>query len=100
MRGILPCVEKYLGGRIVIQNIPGAGGRIGYTKLFKAKPDGYTIGSIALTTVVGEYLTSVQYKSKDFTPIFACNVSNSVLVVPKDTYNNIEELINAAKSKS
>jgi tripartite-type tricarboxylate transporter receptor subunit TctC len=100
MRGILPYVEKYLGGRFIIQNIPGAGGRIGYTKLFKAAPDGYTIGSIALTTVVGEFLTSVQYKSKDFTPIFACNVSNSVLLVPKDTYNSVEALINANKSKS
>ncbi|MDP2267590.1 MAG: tripartite tricarboxylate transporter substrate-binding protein, partial [Deltaproteobacteria bacterium] len=44
-RGILPYVEKYLGGRFVIQNFPGAGGRIGFTKLFKAKPDGYTIGN-------------------------------------------------------
>jgi tripartite-type tricarboxylate transporter receptor subunit TctC len=100
-RGIAPFVKKYLGAAVNIQNFPGAGGRIGYTKLFKAKPDGYTIGLFPLPAVIlGEYLAATEYKSQEFTPIFACFVTPQVLVVPSDTYQNIDEFIKAGKSKS
>jgi len=99
-RGMLPYVEKYLGVRFVIQNFPGAGGRIGYTKLFKAKPDGYTIGILPLPAVIlGEYLASVEYKTKEFTPIFACFVAPQILVVAEGTYKSLDELIKAGRSK-
>ncbi len=99
-RGILPYVEKYLGVRVVIQNFPGAGGRIGYTKLFKAKPDGHTIGILPLPAVIlGEHLASVEYKTKEFTPIFACFVAPQILVVAENTYKSLDELIKAGKSK-
>jgi tripartite-type tricarboxylate transporter receptor subunit TctC len=100
-RGIAPYLEKYLGVRVVIQNFPGAGGRIGYTKLFNAKPDGYTIGAFPLPAViVGEYLAAVGYKTQEFTSIFACFVIPKVLAVPVDTYQNIDEFIKAGKAKS
>jgi tripartite-type tricarboxylate transporter receptor subunit TctC len=99
-RGIAPYVEKYLGVRIVIQNFPGAGGRIGYTKLFKAKPDGYTIGILPLPAVIlGEHLVSVEYKTKEFTPIFACFVAPQILVVAEDTYKSLDEFIKDGRSK-
>jgi tripartite-type tricarboxylate transporter receptor subunit TctC len=100
-RGIAPYLSKYLGVRIIIQNYPGAGGRIGYTKLFNAKPDGYTIGGFPLPAViVGEYLATVGYKTQEFTPIYACFVIPKVLAVPVDTYQNIEEFTKAGRSKS
>lgn len=37
-------LEKALGVPLAIKNNPGAGGRRGSVKLFKSKPDGYTIG--------------------------------------------------------
>ena len=37
-------LEKALGVSLAIKNNPGAGGRRGSVKLFKSKPDGYTIG--------------------------------------------------------
>ena len=99
-RGIVPYVEKYLGVRLIIQNFPGAGGRIGYTKSFKSKPDGYTIGQFSLPSMIlGERLAAVEYKTTAATPIFACFVAPQVLVVPSDTYQNIEELMKAGKSK-
>ena len=42
--------EKYVGKTLVIQNKPGADGKIGYTSLVTSKPDGYTIGFINLHT--------------------------------------------------
>lgn len=99
-RGIAPYVEKYLGVPLNIQNVPGAGGRIGYTKLFKAKPDGYTIGLLPLPAIVmGEYLVAAEYKTRELTPIFACFATPQVLVVAADTYKDLDEFVRAGKSK-
>lgn len=43
-RGLVKSMEKSLGVPIAIKNNPGAGGRRGSIRLFKSKPDGYTIG--------------------------------------------------------
>lgn len=41
--GMVPFMEKYLKVHITIENISGAGGKIAFTKVWKANPDGYTI---------------------------------------------------------
>lgn len=43
-RALTRSMEKTLGVPVVIKNNPGAGGRRGSIRLFKSKPDGYTIG--------------------------------------------------------
>ena len=35
---------------MIINNLPGADGKIGWTRLVKSKPNGYTIGYINLPT--------------------------------------------------
>lgn len=45
-------LEKQLGGSVVVQNRPGAGGGIGFGELARAKPDGYTIGFINTPNVL------------------------------------------------
>ena len=42
--------EKNIGRTLVINNLPGADGKIGWTQLVNAKPDGQTIGFINLPT--------------------------------------------------
>ena len=99
-RGLLPYVEKTLGVSLTIQYLPGAGGRLGYNKIFKVKPDGYTIGLVAIPgSILGEVLAKPDYRTREFTPIFNCFVTRQVLVVAGDTYKNIEELVKAAKTK-
>ena len=99
-RGLLPIVEKYLGASLMIQYAPGAAGRVGFTKIFKAKPDGYTIGHLSIPgAVLGEFMTTTEYRTREFTPIFNCFVTPQVLVVAADTYKNVEELVQAGKSK-
>ena len=46
-------LEKYLPNKvnIVIENIAGAGGKMGAVQLAKSKPDGYTIGVVGLESV-------------------------------------------------
>ncbi len=41
-RTLQPYLEKELGTKIVVQNMPGAGGSIAYQHLSEQKPDGYT----------------------------------------------------------
>ncbi len=52
-RIIAPFIEKYLPKKtsVVIQNVDGAGGRLGASQLAKSKPDGYTIGVVGLESV-------------------------------------------------
>ena len=49
-RLLLNNAKPYVGQTMVIENKPGADGKIGWTELTKAKPDGYTIGFINLPT--------------------------------------------------
>ena len=45
-RVISPLLAKYLPNKVnvIVQNVPGAGGKIGTLQTIKAKPDGYTLG--------------------------------------------------------
>lgn len=44
---------KYTGARVVVENMPGAGGYVGLRYLYTAKPDGLTLG---LTNPMGAFM--------------------------------------------
>jgi len=50
VRGVLPFIQKHLPNSVnlIPRNMPGAGGRKGATAIFRAQPDGYTIGAFNL----------------------------------------------------
>jgi tripartite-type tricarboxylate transporter receptor subunit TctC len=52
-RLIAPFLEKYLPKKVnvIIQNVEGAGGRLGVSQFAKSKPDGYTLSVVGLETV-------------------------------------------------
>ena len=43
-RTLAPELERILGAVVVPENVPGAGGRIAANTVYRARPDGYTIG--------------------------------------------------------
>jgi tripartite-type tricarboxylate transporter receptor subunit TctC len=58
-RTLAPLLERILGAVVVPENVPGAGGRIGANTVYRARPDGYTIGlwsmpGMTMPGVVGE----------------------------------------------
>ena len=58
-RTLAPELERILGAVVVPENVPGAGGRIAANAVYRAKPDGYTIGlwsmpGMTMPGVVGE----------------------------------------------
>lgn len=56
-RALAASMSKSLGGTIVVENVPGAGGTIAPTKLKAATPDGYSLmlGHIGMSTAPGLY---------------------------------------------
>jgi len=61
VRGVLPIMQKYLPNdvNLIPRNMPGAGGRKGATAIYRARPDGYTIGvfnlpGLMLPEILGE----------------------------------------------
>jgi tripartite-type tricarboxylate transporter receptor subunit TctC len=91
-----------LGGNIIVENKPGAGGNIGIGYAAHAEADGYTllIVSTAYTVNPGLY-TKIPYDPyKDFAPITELGTTpNSILVTPKLGVSSIAELIARAKAK-
>jgi tripartite-type tricarboxylate transporter receptor subunit TctC len=100
-RAIAPYVEKHLGTSVVIENQPGAGGKIAFEKFQKAEPDGYTLITYTFPkSVIIEYEGATGYKTRDFTPVFAWSRSSQLLVVNAESWKTFEEFLKAAKGKT
>lgn len=88
-----------VGRTLVIQNLEGGSGSIGWTALSQARPDGYTIGFVNLPTLCSNIVEQLgDYKIDDFIPI--CNHVNEtsmVMVAKNSPFNTLEELVAYAK---
>ena len=90
-----------LGGTVVIENKPGAGGNIGIGIAARAEPDGYTllITSSAYVVNPGLYAKIPYDPYQDFAPVAELGTSpNVILVDPKLGVNSIAELIARASA--
>ncbi len=95
-------MEKHLGQRLIIENKPGAGQRIGASLVAKSAPDGYTLLFTALTpiTVTEHFPPKIDYDpGRDFTPV-AITIRQPVLLIvrPSLTVRTVAEFIGYAKS--
>ncbi|WP_295851355.1 tripartite tricarboxylate transporter substrate binding protein [uncultured Xylophilus sp.] len=70
------------GVKVLVENVPGATGAIGMTKVANAEPDGYTIGMGTSSTLalIAQGLTPL--KNEQFAPIARVTIDPLVLVVP------------------
>ncbi|MET4579821.1 Bug family tripartite tricarboxylate transporter substrate binding protein [Ottowia thiooxydans] len=102
-RPLVERLQQRLGQPVVIENIGGAGGSIGATRIAQAKADGYVIGlgNSASHTITPHLLAKPPYDAlKDFTPIAMINEYVNILVVnPALGVKNMEEFLALAKSK-
>lgn len=63
-------VEKYLGQPMIVQNVEGGGGSVGFTQVMKSRPDGYTLTMGASPLMVHPYtIDGVAYKYSSFEPV-------------------------------
>jgi tripartite-type tricarboxylate transporter receptor subunit TctC len=90
-----------IGGTMIVENKPGAGGNIGIGAAAHAEPDGYTllITSSAYVVNPGLYAKIPYDPYTDFAPIAELGTSpNVILVDPKLGVNSIPDLIARAKA--
>ena len=77
--------EKYIGQTVVVENVDGGSGSIGWSQLAAADPDGMTIGVMNLpnfnNSIVNEMGT---YTTADFAPICNHVTETSILIVRED----------------
>ncbi len=93
--------EKFIGKTLIINNLPGGDGKIGWTELVNAKPDGLTIGFINLPTFT---TLAVQpgspFTVKSIVPIANHLTETGVVVVRADSpWKSLKELVDACKAK-
>jgi tripartite-type tricarboxylate transporter receptor subunit TctC len=89
------------GFKSTIEYVRGASGRIARARLFRAKPDGYTIMmDTSPDEVMGEVLFNGQYKVAEFQPIFGWFVNAFNLFVPKASpFKTLDDLIKTARTR-
>ena len=101
MRTIMKKASEFLGQPIVVINKPGAGQTMGYRELYKAKPDGYTIGTCAASLIMAKMQGMYPYNHRDFSLIaFGYHALPIVLAstASKHTFQSIEEVVAFAKA--
>lgn len=94
-RAIVPALEKVLGAKIVVTNMPGGGATKGMLHVAQQPPDGYTI--LAITT--SHFIDAVHPKARanlldDFVPVARYQLdTTAVLVGAKTPFKNLKALI-------
>jgi tripartite-type tricarboxylate transporter receptor subunit TctC len=93
---------RVLGQTVVVDNRPGAGGRLGTELVAKATPDGYTLllGGIGMAVSRALYDNLPYDTYRDFIPVSMTTTQPSILVVhPSLAANSLSEFITLARSQ-
>ena len=102
-RIISQALSDQLGQQVVVENRPGASGRIGTEIASKAPADGYTLvmGSVAPNAIIPSAAKHLPYNAlKDFSPVSLVASTEYVLVVhPSLPVRSVRDLIALARSK-
>lgn len=84
LTGVIP---EFLGQAVVVVNMPGAGGSVGFDAVRKAQPDGYTmmmttIGANVLVPAMNPHLP---FKYDELVYVARTQINPNVLIVKKDS---------------
>ncbi len=86
--------KKLLGQKMVVVNLPGAGGTIGTRRIKQSKPDGYTLGLWHSGFVTSKAMGIVDYDHTDFELICMSGYTELGLGVHRDSqFKTIEDLL-------
>jgi tripartite-type tricarboxylate transporter receptor subunit TctC len=100
-RLIAQSLSAKLGTGVVVENRPGAGGRIGAKIVATSAPDGYTLllGGTNVNAITGAIYKDLGFDPiKSFTPIaVVCVDSLALAISPRLPINNFQEFVQYAK---
>ncbi|AZO93918.1 tripartite tricarboxylate transporter substrate binding protein [Halocella sp. SP3-1] len=98
-RTLAPGLEEYLGVDIVVKNVDGGGGALGFNEAYTAKPDGYTvtIPNNALFTLEG--MGYVGFGYEDFDMLARIVLEDYTLTVNADApWDDFDDFVKDVKA--
>ena len=102
-RRVQPDAAAKLGQTMIIENIGGAGGSIGLSKLVNSPADGYTLslGSPMELVLAPMAIQGVKYKSEDFKLVAQFATTTTILAVRNSlNVKNVDELVALARKNA
>lgn len=102
LRHANPELERHLGGPVVIDNRPGAGGAVALEFVRNAKPDGLTLGMINVAAAANEsIIANKAYRlMADFEPVGLYLYPSNVLIVnPGFPADSVRGLVDTLKAR-
>jgi tripartite-type tricarboxylate transporter receptor subunit TctC len=98
-------MRPLLGQPVIVENVGGAGGSIGVSRVARAAPDGYTIDIGQWETHVGAVIYTLNYDlQKDFEPIGLLSINPQLMVgrkhLPADDLRGLVTYMNANPGKT
>jgi len=101
-RFMSPHIEKYTGCTMVVKNKPGGGGVVGMNIVYRAKPDGRTIGIVNTTGSVPSQLAGargIDFDLRKYNWLARLNDEPQVFVVgAKSKYKSWDDILNAKET--
>jgi len=99
VRAIADSASKVLGGTVIVENKPGAGGILGAAELANAKPDGYTLAQLPISIFRIPHTQKVTFDPlKDLTYVACLTGYTFGMVVRSDSpIKNIPDLVAYAR---
>nr|WP_092069749.1 tripartite tricarboxylate transporter substrate binding protein [Dendrosporobacter quercicolus]NSL46605.1 tripartite tricarboxylate transporter substrate binding protein [Dendrosporobacter quercicolus DSM 1736] len=90
---------KHLGQNVVIKNVPGAGGILGWNELVESGEDGYTLGTVDTSALLQPlYGTTPYHYSSALDPLVQIMELPAIAAVRSDCpWNSLAELVDYAK---
>ena len=102
-RKVQPAASANLGKTVVVENLGGAGGSIGLTKVANAPADGYTLslGSPMELVLAPMAIQGVRYKSEDFKLVAQFATTNTILAVRNSlNVKTVDQLLALARKSA
>ena len=99
-RVMADALSKELPQPVIIENLPGASGEVGWNKCFNAAPDGYTLTIAALPALILNPLAGdVGYKFEEFTPLLGtCHDPRLIVTSVNSGIETLDDLLEYAKT--
>jgi tripartite-type tricarboxylate transporter receptor subunit TctC len=101
-RALAPALQKELGGTIVVQNQPGAGGLTAANKLYEAEPDGLTFAILPSVGILAASLADVEgvnFDPLEFTFVARVTPDERLMVTGPDSgLETIDDVLDADRT--
>lgn len=91
-------LEEELGQSVVVQNIAGGGGAVGWQQAMNADPDGYTLAMFADSLPVMEATGTVDYTIEDFETVSVWGTMDLTIFAQKDRYESLDAYVAEAEA--